>query len=135
MLLGCALVLATVARGADEAAVVSKDEAAKVIAQLEGVVVERPAGGWMQMKIEGVSLVLRFYNEKAELVKTDIDRATARFVPPGRSPERRVLVPSEDGMALRHGPPIRSPHVFKIYLSLFRGESEDSVEDHIVDYP
>jgi len=43
------------------------------------------------VKMEGVRLTLRFYDEKAKQVAPDVDRATVLFKPVQREQERRVL--------------------------------------------
>lgn len=103
--------------------------------ELSGVLLERPDGGVLQLTMEQNAFVLHFYNAKHEAVPPDVDRATIRLVPAGRKPERVVLIPTSDGMALTHGRPIRAPHVFKIFLNLFRGDSENAVEDYTTSYP
>ncbi|MGH8020796.1 MAG: hypothetical protein ACREIA_21415 [Opitutaceae bacterium] len=143
LLLGCALAFGSHLRGAEQA---EKDAAPaaqppepapapeEIIAQLDGYVEPRPGGGWIQVKMDGVSLAVAFYNEKAEPVAPDVDRALARFIFPGREQQRRVLIPFDGGKVLKHGQPLRPPHVFKILLSFFRGESSEAVESYTIDY-
>ena len=102
---------------------------------LDGVVVKRGDGTLLQVKIEGVRVVLRFFDEKHAPIKPDVDGAWIRAVSSVRRPERRVLAPSDDGMSLTHGIPLRPPHVFKLYITLTRGGEESGVESHTVDYP
>ncbi len=129
LLLGCALAFGSHSGGAEPA-----PDPEAIIAQLDGYVQPRPGGGWIQVKMDGMSLAVAFYNEKAEAVAPDVDRALARFIFPGREQQRRVLIPADGGKVLKHGRPLRSPHVFKVLLSFFRGESSEAVESHTIDY-
>jgi hypothetical protein len=102
---------------------------------LEGVVLPRAAGGFLQLKMEGVHIVLRTYDAEKKPVKVDVDRATVRLQFASRSPEQYVLVPSADGMSLTVGRPVRQPHVFRAYISFYRGESDEAVESYQAAYP
>lgn len=102
---------------------------------LEGTVVERPSGGFLQVTMQDSSLVLRFYDKKRAPLPADVDRAAIRIVPASRKPERVVIARSDDGMSLDKGRPIRAPHVFKLFIGLFRGTSDEAVESYTVDFP
>ena len=103
--------------------------------ELDGVVLPRASGGFLQIKMEGVHLFLRSYDEQKKPVAIDVDRATVRLQFASRSPEQYVLVKSEDGLALTAGRPVRQPHVFRAYISLFKGESQEAVETFQAAYP
>ena len=123
-------------RAADNAGEEPTEEQIKAaIAALEGVVLPRAAGGWVQITMEDSRLVMHFYNEKAKPVAPDVDRAVVRVQAPARSPERVVLVPMGDGMALRHGPPLRGPYAYKLFIDCFRGDSQEAVESFQTAYP
>ncbi len=126
------LVAAVTVQGAETAAPAEPNPEA-VIAALDGVVEKRAGGGWIQVKMEGMALTLRFYDEKARAIVPDVDRALVRFVYSVRQPQRRVLIPLGDEKVLTHGQPLRPPHVFKAFISLVRGEGEDAVETFQVD--
>lgn len=120
-------VLAGTMRGADSAAPAAGGPAESE-PKLEGVVVERTGGGYMTLSMEGPRAVLRFYNEKKKPVPPDVDRAFVKFRLSGRRPENRTLLPSEDGMYLRHGRPLRPPFVFKAYISLVKESDADDAD-------
>lgn len=107
--------------------------------QLEGVVVERKSGGFMTLTMDGKKLVLRFFDAKKKPVAADVRGGFVRFLFGNRSPERRPLVPTGDGMGLTHGEPLRTPHIFSAHITLRHGEGEDeddiASEDYIVSYP
>jgi len=123
------------ARPATPAAAVAPASAEEPAVELDGVVLPRASGGFLQIKMEGVHIVLRAYDEKKKPVAVDVDRATVRLQFVSRSPEQYTLVPSEDGLALTVGRPIRQPHVFRAYISLFKGESAEAVETYQAAYP
>jgi len=102
---------------------------------LDGVVMPRAAGGFLQLKMEGVNIFLRAYDAEKKPVAIDVDRASVRMQFASRSPEQFTLIRSADGMALTVGRPVRQPHVFRAYISLFKGESEEAVESYQVAYP
>ena len=135
LLLGCVAAFVLNFHGAEPAG----DEARKpspeeIIAQLDGFVLARTEGGWIQVKMNGMSLAVAFYNEKAEATALDVEWVLARFIFPGRQEQRRVLIPMDDANVLSHGQPFRPPHVFKVLLSFFRGESSEAVESYTIDY-
>lgn len=103
--------------------------------ELDGVVAPRPSGGFIQLKMEGVQLVLRMFDSEKKPVPVDVDRAAVRLQFASRNPERYTLIPSADGLSLTVGKPVRYPHVFRAYISLLRGESEDAVESYQLAYP
>lgn len=103
--------------------------------ELGGVVVARASGGFLQLKMEGVHIILRAFDAEKKPVKVDVDRATVRLQFASRSPEQFTLVPSEDGMSLTVGRPVRQPHVFRAYVALLRGESAEAVESYQIAYP
>lgn len=121
----------------DEAVTATQERSPEeIIAELDGVVIPRDGGGWMQVKMEGVRLTLRFYDEKAKQVAPDVDRATVLFKPVQRKQERRVLIPwVDDPKVLSHGRPIRHPHIFVLIINTFRGESNEAVETYRINYP
>ncbi len=112
---------------------VASAEASEIV--LEGVVVERADGGFLQIDMDGVNLVLRTYDADKKPVAVDADRASVRVQFASRSPEQYVLVKSDDGMSLTSGRPLRPPHVFRAYIHLFRGESDEAAESFQVAYP
>jgi hypothetical protein len=111
------------------------EKAAADLPPLDGVLVNRPNGVIMQVKMEDLALVLRFFDAEHKPVKPDVDGGLLRAIPSGRNPERRALVPTSDGMGLTHGQPLRKPHVFKLHIALTRAGSDEAVESYTVDYP
>lgn len=119
---------------APSAIVAQADKAAEEV-QLDGVVLPRADGGFLQVKMEGMNLVLRTYDAKKKAVPVDVDRATVRLIFAARAQEQYTLARSADGMALTVGRPIRAPHVFRANIALFRGDSSEAVESFQVAYP
>jgi hypothetical protein len=113
----------------------AKEQIEAAIAALDGVVLARPAGGWVQIIVQDSRFVVCFFDEKAKPAKPDVDRATLRVQHAGRTAERVVLVPMGDGMALRHGAPLRGPFRCRLAIDFFRGESDEAVESYQTGYP
>lgn len=110
-------------------------EQAPAAAELDGLVMARASGGFLQLKMEGMQLVLRTYDAEKKPVKVDVDRATVRLQFASRSPEQFTLAPSADGMSLTVGRPVRQPHVFRAYIGLFRGDGAEALESFQGAYP
>ena len=102
---------------------------------IDGIVLNRADGTFLQVKMEENNFVLRFFNKEHKQIAPDVDRATVRLTPASRKPERYVLARGSDGQSLTHGKPIRAPHVFKVDISLFKGDSESAVESFATNYP
>jgi hypothetical protein len=122
---------------ADDSAQPSTEKAEKpaAVAALEGVVVTRPEGNLIQVKVEENRIVLRFFNDLGEPEPIDVDSGTLRIMPGGRSPENRPLVVSSDRMMMTHARKINPPFNFNINIHLFRKGSEESVERYLIHYP
>jgi hypothetical protein len=126
---------AALALAADHSSTPGKAAEGEGLPPLDGVLVNRPNGVIMQVKMEDLALVLRFFDAEHKPVKPDVDGGLLRAIPSGRNPERRALVPTQDGLGLTHGQPLRKPHVFKLHIALTRAGSDEAVESYTVDYP
>ena len=102
--------------------------------ELPGVILERGDGTVLQVVLEGNKFVVRFYDEKQELLPLPFDRATVRYKPVAKKMERTVLIPGEDGSKLIGPKYVRNPHLFKVYLDFFKGESSASLENYQFEY-
>lgn len=71
---------------APSAIVAQADKAADEV-QLDGVVLPRADGGFLQVKMEGMNLVLRTYDAEKKAVAVDVDRATVRLMFAARAQE------------------------------------------------
>ena len=117
--------------GAPTPAVPKKEEPLKI----PGLVINRADGRFLGLEIEDNRFKLSFYTAKKKPMPADVARGTARWAvhyQPGD--ERTVLNPAGDGTSLVSLRPVRPPHVFKIYLSLFAEGNEEPVESYVVDY-
>jgi hypothetical protein len=104
---------------------------------LEGLVIDRPDGTFITVSMDGVFLVLKFFDEKHLPAQTDFTRGFVRVQPPGRRPENVALRRMEDGASLRSSLAVRKPHVFRLLITLSKGEegNEDGSESYQVNYP
>jgi hypothetical protein len=127
------------APAATPAAETTDAPAAEDAPELEGVVVERANGGYITLAVEEKKLVVRFFDKKKKPVALDVRGGFVRFRFPNRDPERRPLIPRDDGTSLTHGEPVQPPYVFKAYITLRQEGLEDAdveaSEQYVVDFP
>jgi hypothetical protein len=139
------LIFACVVHGAaveapavEEAAVeMTPEEIEAAIAAMDGLVVERPDGTYMQIVLVESRFVFNFFDEKLNPVDPDVDRITVRIS--RRQPRQRtqltVAVPTEGIRGLRAPLAIKGPYVFRANMSLMRDGIEDPVEFYVAIIP
>ena len=96
---------------------------------IPGIVIPRTNGGYLGLTLENSNFKLSFYDAKKKPDTVDVARATARWpVHYKTTEERTVLNPTPDNLALIANKFVRPPYVFKLYLTLLKGE-EGTAED------
>ena len=105
-------------------------------AKIDGIVLNRPNGGFLGLQLLNSNFKLSFYDAKKKPATVDVARATARWpvhykIGPD---ERTVLNPTADGKALTSTWFVRPPHTFKLYLSLLNDGQENAVESYVIDF-
>ena len=105
-------------------------------AKIDGIVLNRPNGGFLGLQLLNSNFKLSFYDAKKKPATVDVARATARWpvhykIGPD---ERAVLNPTADGKALTSTWFVRPPHTFKLYLSLLNDGQENAVESYVIDF-
>jgi hypothetical protein len=104
-------------------------------AKIEGIVLNRPDGGFLGLTLVDHKFKLSFYDAKKKPAKVDVARATARWpVRYSIYDERTVLNPNEDGTALTSPKYVRPPYSFKLYLTLIPLEEGQQVESYVIDF-
>ena len=96
--------------------------------KVTGIEMARKGGGYLGFNVEGLSFVLRFYDEEKNEIAPDAVRAMARWNQPQKAGQQRtVLAPA--GTALRSPPVARPPYAFIVFLTLIGsdGEAMDTV--------
>ena len=113
------------------------EEIADAIAEMEGLVVKRPAETYMQVVLVEARFVFNFFDEKLKPVDPDVDRITVRIKrrQPRQRVQRTVAIPTEGIRGLRAPLAIKAPYVFQANVSLMRDGIEDPVEFYIVIVP
>lgn len=102
-------------------------------AKIEGIELARKNGGYLGVTVEGVRLVVKFYDADKKPVPADVLRAAARWNPVNKSGEvRSILNPDASGNTLASTPVVQPPHVFKVYLTLLDVDG-NAVESVVVD--
>ena len=147
--LGFLPLVAQTAKPAPSAPVKAKAEAKKTDAKkeepkIEGIVLTRPGGGFLGLKLEGGTFKLSFYDMDKKAAPADYPRALARWNPNYKLGSERVMLnQSADGKSLLGGKPVRPPYAFKLYLTLLRAEAatevdtaapEPNTEAYVVDF-
>ena len=140
------LVFACVAHGtaveaptanASEIVEMTPEEIEAAIAEMDGLVVERPDGTYMQIVLVEARFVFNFFDEQLNPVDPDVDRISVRIS--RRQPRQRtqltVAVPTEGIRGLRAPLAIKGPYVFRANMSLMRDGIEDPVEFYVAIIP
>lgn len=116
----------------------AKTDAKKAEPKIEGISIARGNGRFLGLKLEGGTFKLSFYDEKKQPVTADVTRAAARWNPNYKQGSERIILNlAADGKSLLGGKPVRPPYVFKLYLTLLKGEGaegEQAVESYTVDF-
>lgn len=101
--------------------------------KIEGIEIARSNGTFIGAKIEGVRLVLKFYDKEKKPVAPDAARAAARWNPINKKGEQRsVLNPDGSGVALASTPTVQPPWVYIVYVSLLDSEGS-GIESFTID--
>jgi hypothetical protein len=105
--------------------------------KIDGIVIARPNGTFLGLKVEDNKFKLSFYDKKKKPMQVDVARASLWWNPNYTvSRERSVLNPTPDGKSLDGGIPIRGPHAFIVHIALIQGEGEagEAAETYTVDF-
>ncbi|MEY2880500.1 MAG: hypothetical protein RLZZ15_2880 [Verrucomicrobiota bacterium] len=106
----------------------NEDEAGKI----EGVEVARGTGFFGLQVVEG-KFKLSFYNAKKKAIAPEAVRAALRWQPLyQKTPERFLL--TVNGKVLTSERVVRPPYSFKLFITLFRGEGDEDVENYTVEF-
>jgi hypothetical protein len=105
-----------------------EDETVKI----DGMEISR-GSGFLGLQIVNGTFKLSFYDAKKKAVAPDVARAALRWnVNYQKQPERAVLLPS--GKDLVADKTVRPPYNFRLYISLFKGDSDDNLESFTVEF-
>ncbi len=101
---------------------------------ITGIAIGRPQGGWLGVELKGGAFRITFYNDKKKPTPADKASAVLRW-PVHYQPnsERTELLPTDDPAVLASDYPVKSPHSFKLHISLLSGSSSD-VESYVIDF-
>lgn len=124
---------------ADEAEVeeMTPEEIAEAIAEMDGLVVQRPDESYMQIVLVENHFVFNFFSQKLKPVDPDVDRVSIRISrhQPRQRTQITVAIPTEGIQGLRAPLVIRAPYVFRANMSLMRDGIDDPVEFYIAIIP
>jgi hypothetical protein len=129
------LSVAAKTKGTAGPAAVAGPQAEASVVHVKGIEIERPNGNFLGLEIVGSNFVLSFYDADRKKIAPDVVRGTLRWpVKYQPASERTVLNPGSDGTSLTSLTPVRPPHQFKVFMSLFVEGSETAVESYVVDF-
>ncbi len=108
-----------------------------VEAAIEGVLIERPDGSFLEFLLVENKIQCNFYNEKKSPIDPDVDRIAVRMerTQPRVRKVFAVAVPQAGEPGLQSPIFVQLPHLFRAYLSLMRDGIDDPVEFYVVYYP
>lgn len=102
-------------------------------AVIEGLEIARQGGGYLGITVDGVRLVMKFYDAEKKPAPVNVARASARWDPVNKTGEvRSVLNAGPDGQSLVSTPVLKPPFVFKVYLTLLDADG-NAVESAVAD--
>jgi len=104
--------------------------------KIEGTELARPNGLYLGLTLADGKFKLTFYDKKKKAGKVDVTRGLVRWANVhGPGDNRAVLNP--DGASSLVAPQfVRPPYVFKIFLSLLKGDGDaaEVVESYVIDF-
>lgn len=110
-------------------------KAADAPAKIEGIVLNRPNGGYLGLTLADHHFVLKFFDAKKKPAKVDVKLANARWIVHySIYNEHAVLLPNDDGTALTSPKYVRPPYAFKLYLTLVPDDPDAKTEDYVIDF-
>ena len=105
------------------------------VAKIEGIVLNRPNGGFLGLTLDDHKFKLSFYDAKKKPAKVDVALANARWpVHYSIYDEHAVLMPNADGTALTSPKYVRPPYAFKLFLNLIPEGDGKQVEPYVIDF-
>jgi hypothetical protein len=125
---------------ADQKKAPGKDAKKEESAKIEGVVVPRGDKGFLGIQIINSTYKVTFYDPKKKPTAPDMGRAILRWRPNYKPTEERyVLNPGGDEFSLVSPRVVRPPYVFKLYITLLKGEAgaegdQSAGENYVVDF-
>lgn len=96
--------------------------------ELVGILIERKAGGFINLKIDGGNFVMTFLDKDKKETKPDVLRATAKYRK-NKSNHRHLLVPAADGKSLRAPTPVDRPYVINTMLVVLFDDNENNAAE------
>lgn len=89
------------------------------IPTIEGLEVARKDGGFIGVTLDGVRMIVKFYDADKKPIEANVVRGAARWTQTGKTGEiRSVLNPEGDKMSLASTPVVKPPYVYNVYLTL-----------------
>lgn len=103
-----------------------------------GVNLARSSGGWLNVRVEDHRFFVNFYDTDKKPVAPNTSGGLIRFVYVVKAPShqwRVALNPSDGKLGLVSPQRVKPPHVFRVYMTLYREGSEEELENYAFQYP
>jgi hypothetical protein len=104
--------------------------------KIEGTVLTRPNGLFLGLTLADGKFKLTFYDKKKKPAAVDVTRGLARWPDIHGPGDNRAVLNPDGAHSLVASQFVRPPYVFKIYLTLLKGEGDTAevVETYVVDF-
>ena len=104
--------------------------------KIEGTELARPNGLYLGLTLADGKFKLTFYDKKKKPTKVDVTRGLARWANIHGPGDNRAVMNPDGAHSLVAPQFVRPPYVFKLYLTLMKGDGDASevVESYVVDF-
>jgi len=124
---------ADAAKPADAKKPVKKEEP---MGKVEGIVLTRPNGLNLGLKLVDGKFKLTFYDKKKKPAKVDVTRGMARWNNVHGPGDNRTVLNPDGAHSLVGTQFVRGPYAFKLFITLLQGDGDaaEAVETYTVDF-
>jgi hypothetical protein len=106
------------------------------LGKIEGTAITRPNGLYLGLTVADGKFKLTFYDKKKKPATVDVTRGLARWANVHGPGDNRAVLNPDGAHSLVATQFVRPPYVFKIYLTLTKGDGDaaEAAETYVVDF-